>query len=387
MCPSIEELVVSRLHPIALLKENAEMAVSKHNLVERMLRPSPYMPSVALEAEFVIDRYRSGQFPINAFNKVLSTGIKQGKDGLLTEGYKIELDLPSVSGTHLVHANEIAMLKQLGIFDLKDRRRNYLTEFYPIHVNLEVPADIPYWDEGRNKPNKYFDRSEWIKLRYQGNEKIRQNVIGLSDVFLLARIFDATGWATSADRILMPFSVYKEKGILSGFMAKGNSGVTRRGFFSTDSGESVTEIRTCEIWGERSLPGFQKYLRTIQYIGSMYKSYSIMPLEVRDNILSSELRGNFDRGLELIMGYSDFDLPEDANLAYLWCEMRRKAIRIFTSHGLKNPMREYNRKEFVPFAKNLPTIGSRKPRMGMMNEARSLLTNYRGKVASIIENT
>lgn len=382
MSEGSEKIAFQRLAPLAVLNPNSQKPFERHNIVEKLIRPSPYLPTMGLECEFVLDRYSRGYMPWRKFREANFAGIKTGHDGELSS-YKTELKLAVNNGTHLVHAHELSILKNMGILHLRKKRDNYMTEFYPIHLNIGIPSDVPDTG-GANDPDEYLGLYEWAELRKDADSPIIPDVLGYSDTFLLARIFDATGWATSANRLKMPFEVYEDAGVMAGFMAQGASGVETKHPNITDLEEPVTEIRTLEIWGAESLINFQKYLRTIQHIGASLKSYSKLPMHLRDQILQAQLRNDSEIPLEIIMNYDGFDLPEDANLAYLWHELRLKSLEIFQKYELPHPMKEYNRKEFLQFAKHLPTIGKRRSQLKMMSEMRSLLTSYRGKIVNLV---
>lgn len=374
---------IDRLSPLARLSLEPEKILTKHNIVETLLTPSPYLASVGIEVELLMDRYPNGVLPQSKIDQAISAGMKKGVDVYSGKGYKEELDLRPVSGTHVVHAQEISLLKKVGILHLKKNRHSHDDEFYPVHINLGIPSDIR-GKYGANTPTTYLGLHEWASSRTFEYSPIIEEVLGRSDSLLLARIFDATGWATSADRILGPYKAYKKNQKMSAFLHKGVGGVNRRSKYDSEFKEEITEIRTCELWGEKSLAGFQRYLKSIQYVGGALKSYMKLPMQIRDKILLAELNGDTNTPIEEIMRYDNFDLSHDADLAYLWHELRHNTVRLFDRYSLENPMKEYNGKEFGKLAKHLPTIGKSPSQLKMVQEARSLVTEARRKVMSII---
>jgi hypothetical protein len=380
-----EGKVIERLTPLARLSLEPEKVLGKHKIVEHLMSPSPYLPSLGIECELIVNRYPDDLgMPWEQIKIAVDAGMKRGDDRD-KDIYKEELDLRPVQGTHIVHAQELALLKNTKILHLK-KRSKHEKEFYPIHINLGVPADTTYlYRNPYLNHDDYIPKYQWKNARQLQEAPIREEVLELSESFLFARMFEATGWATSANRIVMPFKTLKKTRKYSGHYAKGFSGITHRPPNETELSEPVTEIRTAEIWGDENLRDFQRYLKTIQHVGGALKSYMKLPINLRDEILLAELSGDNDKPLEVIMGYKDFSQPHDADLAYLWHELRHKAVRIFAEHNLTNPMHEYIKSDFKKFAKQLPSVNKSASEIPLNTKMRSLLTQYRGKVAKVIE--
>lgn len=377
--------VVDRLTPLATLSGKKGI-FDKHNMVETMLRPSPYIPTLGIELELVADRYRRYMMPWKEIETVIAAGMKRGSDGMREDwpvnySYKEELDLRPVQGTHITHAQEISLLKELGILNLKKTKSNYSKSFYPIHINIGIKPDFPVWEKMFNiNPNEKISIEDWEYLRIRENSPIIKKTLQLSDCYLLARALDSTLWGTSVNRLTHPFNNHQSGYPLAGFAAKGWSGVNSRSIVETQFNEAVVEFRTAELWTLDGLRDFQRYIKTFLIIGAAAKSYLKLPVRERDIVLKAELENDVDTQIETIIGYEKFKEPHDAELALAWTDFRRSYLRLFRENGLSNPMLQYRKQEFNKFANALKINKSN----SLANESRKIITKHRGIIGRII---
>lgn len=380
--------IPDRLINVAVFGKKPASILEKHKTLEKEINPSPYLISIAMELETFKQRYSDNKLPIRTISNLISEGeFKTGHDGELDADSKWEVLIDPSFGSHLIASQEIKILREKGILNLKKIKGDHHKEFYPIHFNLGIEPDFPSISYSR--PSDRVPRREWEDFRMSNDASPTTAVVDMSDCFLLGRMFDATGWATSRERLLTPYNTrLSEYGEYLSYRNQGISGIRARSSDLTQHNEPVVEIRTGEIWGSDSLRDFQRYLKTIQVVGAALKAYQKIPLENRDMILSADTVGNTMRAENIIKNHDWFDLPHDQELALLWIKLRREVRNSFASKGLSEPMKTYYKDDFINLAYGLPSgKDSRKKKYRFMYNMRQILTNYRGKVVSIIENT
>lgn len=390
-----------RLIPLGKLTNwNEKLFFRSHSLLEKYKSPSPLMPTIGAEVEVMEDRFNSGKLPFTAIAKVEDVGIPfDTQDTFHSAGYgslagKWEAALQK-STVPILLAREIEQLRRKKVLNLKRERVYHPNEYYPVHVTLgDIIPDFPNFHINVLENGKK-QKKDWLEWRFEYppykdlpedyNKNVDVNVLMSSDSFLLARIMEATGWATSKGRLEEAFD---EDGNEYQFMRKGTSGVCGRGKSILTDNQHCVEFRTVEIWGEEGMIGLQKYMDTIQALGAMLSAYQKFPPILRDKILQYEYSGKDTKPmLELLREYyPSLQMgKEQFELATNWISFREDVRGLFELHELPNPMHEYGQQDFQELAKAIPLKNRVKKSDTITSMARDLVISHRAQVKKIIK--
>lgn len=382
--------------------EKSKQLLTRHHLKEHYEQNSPYLPTIGLEVETFRSRMPSGELDFDAIAEVEAAGIKRDKgDSFPVKGKegKWEVALEAVQGTQVLLMREIQELQKRGLIHLtpKVSETRYRSS-YPVHFTLgKLKRDFP--DLFSRKDRMFFEGDHYTEdelrttiddwVQYKDNSK-HENVWKrehmFSDCYVLARIFDATLYTTSPQRLTSPYNSWKGDEPLGGYAQKGFSGVKSRD--EDGKGFEAIEFRTQELWGENAPISLDRLTNNAKYIGGAVLSFQKIPMTDRDKIISLELDGKFEEAEKIVETCTEYTLPKDKDLALQWLKLRKEVIDIFNNHGLTNPGHEYWGTEFRQLAAVLE-LESRKLVEGeknMISEIRSLATKYRRKIIQILDS-
>lgn len=399
--------IPSRLNALGNLTGwNKDILEKKHHLVEKILHPSPYLPTSGAEVEIFGSRFPMQELPKSLISRVEEAGIPYDQKDTYHAAYiydddtaplmaqKWEASLKS-SPSSVLLAREIQRLHKKGIIKTKRQRGLHELEYYPVHITLGgIFADFPSRYYGKS-PLAWEKRriSDWLSRRkelYPGNNlalDVSSEVLLSSECFVLARALDGTQWSTSSDRLIDTKLKTTPRGMpyLSGYLTKGTSGVYGRESDEKTNYAECIEIRTQEIWGDFGLVGMQRTLSTSQMIGAMLMSYQRIPIDCRDSSLNFDIKGDSHNALiALYKGYDAVNsLSGNWKLARLWRDFRNETKKIYLQTGLENPMKEYGQEEFLELAKVLKSGKTRKiPKFS--KDIRDCVLQYRGEVSDVL---
>lgn len=289
----------SRLGPLKAVRsgQNALWATRTSELERLEDKPHPYSPTLGIEIEI------PGHTLLHSEEKTLGKKVKRAiienrektLQTLVEKGFKRDETDPwwefafHPSSSYLTQLAELEALEEAGAIDLEKN-------FYPIHINI---AGI-------------------TTSGFAGGE-----------AFIIARALEATTWASSSIRLMMPFDRRAD----SWRTEEGTGGIQERFPEDLMVEETVLEIRTFMAHGKENIA---KTLEACFYMAACLSAFQ----GLNNEEINKTSRNPFSKkALEVKAPFirEGATLEEAVKLAAIWAWFSKEVKVLFDKFELRNP--------------------------------------------------